>query len=58
MRSGSLERMPDIEDALNQLAGRITTEAMSAMCNQVDGESKEPKQVAREWLQREGLVSD
>ena len=58
MRSESLERMPDIEDALNQLAGKITTEAMSAMCNQVDGESKEPKQVAREWLQREGLVDN
>ena len=58
MRSESLERMPDIEDALNQLAGKITTEAMSAMCNEVDGESKEPKQVAKEWLRREGLVGD
>ncbi len=58
VRSELLEKIPDIENILNQLAGRITTEAMSAMCNQVDGESKEPKQVASEWLQREGLVSD
>jgi osmoprotectant transport system substrate-binding protein len=57
VRSELLERIPDIENVLNQLAGKITTEAMSSMCNQVDGESKEPKQVAREWLQREGLIS-
>lgn len=58
VRSELLERIPDIEGVLNQLAGKITTEAMSAMCNEVDGESKEPKQVAREWLQREGLVDN
>jgi len=58
VRSELLERTPGIGDILNQLAGKITTEAMSAMCNEVDGESKEPKQVAREWLRREGLVGD
>jgi len=58
VRSELLERTPGIGDVLNQLAGKITTEAISAMCNEVDGESKEPKQVAREWLRREGLVGD
>jgi len=58
VRSELLERTPGIGDILNQLAGKITTEAMSAMCNEVDGESKEPKQVAGEWLRREGLVGD
>ena len=46
VRADLIKKMPNIEDVLNQLAGKITTEAMSNMCNQVDGEGKEPKHVA------------
>jgi len=28
------------------------------MCNEVDGGSKDPRQVAKEWLRKEGLVGD
>ena len=51
-----LEKMPEIENILNQLSDRITTQAMSAMCNAVDGQGKEPKQMAKAWLEEEGLV--
>jgi osmoprotectant transport system permease protein len=56
MRQETLDKYPELEDILSQLAGKITDEQMTEMNYQVDFEDKEPEQVAREFLEQEGLL--
>ncbi|SMO88756.1 ABC transporter permease/substrate-binding protein [Melghirimyces algeriensis] len=56
MRKETLEKYPELEGALNQLAGRITEEEMQKMNHQVDFKDADPKQVASNYLKQEGLV--
>lgn len=46
----------DIADALNQLAGVLTTEDLAELNKQVDAERQKPEDVARQYLQGKGLL--
>jgi osmoprotectant transport system permease protein len=54
----SLERHPGLREALDALAGRISEDAMRRMNFAVDGEKKDPAQVAREFLRQARLVRE
>ncbi|HEM5321699.1 TPA: ABC transporter permease/substrate-binding protein [Streptococcus suis] len=52
----TLEQYPELEQVLGVLAGKISTEEMTQMNYAVDVEGKSVEQVAREYLEREGLL--
>ncbi|HEM5225083.1 TPA: ABC transporter permease/substrate-binding protein [Streptococcus suis] len=52
----TLEKYPELEQALGVLAGNISTEEMTRMNYAVDVEGKSAEQVAREYLEQEGLL--
>ena len=56
VRAQALEATPAIADALNKLAPVITTEEITALNWQVDGDKREYADVAREFLQAKGLI--
>lgn len=56
IRSEVLEANPGIEDVLNDLSARITNEVMQSLNYEVSGNQREPEEVAREWLQQQGLI--
>ncbi|HYY78652.1 MAG TPA: ABC transporter substrate-binding protein [Actinomycetes bacterium] len=45
-----------VTQALNALSAKITTEELTKLNAQVDVEKKDPEQVARDWLQQNGLA--
>lgn len=51
-----LEQSPELEGVLNQLAGRIDERAMAEMNRQVDVEAMAPADVARSFLEEEGII--
>jgi osmoprotectant transport system substrate-binding protein len=55
VRDGALRRWPQIEAALNALAGKITADDMRAMNEAVDGQHRDPAEVVREFRARKGL---
>ncbi|MEG3252431.1 ABC transporter permease/substrate-binding protein [Streptococcus suis] len=52
----TLEKYPELEQVLGVLAGNILTEEMTQMNYAVDVEGKSAEQVAREYLEQEGLL--
>ncbi|MBY4634473.1 ABC transporter permease/substrate-binding protein [Streptococcus suis] len=52
----TLEKYPELEQVLGVLADKISTEEMTQMNYAVDVEGKLAEQVAREYLEREGLL--
>ncbi|HEL1567997.1 ABC transporter permease/substrate-binding protein [Streptococcus suis] len=52
----TLEKYPELEQVLGVLAGNISTEEMTQMNYAVDVEGKSAEQVAKEYLEREGLL--
>ncbi|WP_449457639.1 ABC transporter permease/substrate-binding protein [Streptococcus suis] len=52
----TLEKYPELEQVLGVLSGKISTEEMTRMNYAVDVEGKSAEQVAREYLEREGLL--
>ncbi|HEL1653323.1 TPA: ABC transporter permease/substrate-binding protein [Streptococcus suis] len=52
----TLEKYPELEQVLGVLAGNISTEEMIQMNYAVDVEGKSAEQVAREYLEQEGLL--
>jgi len=55
VRAEALKRWPQIQTALDALAGKITAEDMRAMNEAVDGEHRDPAEVVREFRGRKGL---
>jgi osmoprotectant transport system substrate-binding protein len=55
VRDEALRRWPQIQTALNALAGKITADDMRAMNEAVDGQHRDPAVVVREFRQRKGL---
>jgi osmoprotectant transport system substrate-binding protein len=55
VREDALKRWPQIQLALNALAGRISAEDMRAMNEAVDGEHRDPEEVVRAFRARKGL---
>ena len=56
MKAELLEKHPELEAILNKLAGKITESQMSQMNYQVGVEGKSAEQVAKEFLQEQGLL--
>jgi len=56
LREETLKKYPQLEKILGKLAGKITTEEMTNMNYAVDVEGKSAYEVAKEYLQKEGLI--
>jgi osmoprotectant transport system substrate-binding protein len=56
VRQEVLDKNPKIKDALNKLAPKLTDETMQRLNNEVDGNKKEPADVAKQFLQDQGLI--
>ena len=56
LREETLKAYPELEAILNQLSGQITDEEMREMNYDVDYKDKDPEQVARQYLEEEGLI--
>lgn len=50
------ETAPELEDILNELAGRFTNESMTDLTYEVDVNGRTPEEVALEFLAEEGLT--
>jgi osmoprotectant transport system substrate-binding protein len=55
VREDALRRWPQIQTALNALAGKISAEDMRTMNEAVDGQHRDPAEVVREFRQKKGL---
>jgi osmoprotectant transport system substrate-binding protein len=55
VREDALRRWPQMQSALDALAGRITAEDMRAMNEAVDGAHRDPAEVVREFRAKKGL---
>ena len=55
VRDAALKRWPQIQIALNALAGKVTADDMRAMNEAVDGQHRNPAEVVREFRKRKGL---
>ena len=55
VRDEALRRWPQIQVALNALAGTITADAMRTMNEEVDGQHRDPAEVVRAFRQAHGL---
>lgn len=51
-----LEEYPEIEGVLNQLAGKIDNDTMARLNYMVDGEGMDEVEVARTFLEEEGII--
>ena len=58
VRNETLEAHPELEEILNQLAGRIDDATMAELNAQVDTDNLEPADVARDFLIAEGLINE
>jgi osmoprotectant transport system permease protein len=56
MRAETAEEHPEMVDALNQLGGKVTDDQMREMNYQVSVVGRSAEEVAREYLEGEGLV--
>lgn len=56
MKEALLKKHPELEKVLNKLAGKITESQMSQLNYQVGVEGKSAEQVAKEFLQEQGLL--
>ncbi len=56
VRKEILERYPEVGEVLGRLAGQISDAEITEMNYLVDEERRDPKEVAREFLKRKGLI--
>ncbi len=57
VREQTLAEHPEVRQALTELAGNITDAEMRQLNYEVDGQKRDVKEVASEFLRRKGLVS-
>ncbi|NJO39470.1 MAG: quaternary ammonium transporter [Cyanobacteria bacterium CRU_2_1] len=56
VRQQTLDANSGLADALNALAPKLTTETMQRLNYEVDGNQREPEEVAKEFLTQEGII--
>ncbi|MDD4088660.1 MAG: glycine betaine ABC transporter substrate-binding protein [Tissierellia bacterium] len=56
VRNDVLENNPGMKDVLEEIAVLLDTETMTKLNYEVDINEREPDEVAREWLESEGLI--
>ncbi|HEV8724920.1 MAG TPA: glycine betaine ABC transporter substrate-binding protein [Candidatus Binatia bacterium] len=57
VRQSTLQKHPEVRSALQQLGGILTVDEMRKLNYAVDGEKRQPGEVAREFLRRKGILS-
>ena len=57
LRSETLDKYPELEKALGKLSGKITSKEMAEMNYEVDVKGRPAKDVARDYLIKEGLIA-
>lgn len=57
VKEETLKEHPELEDALNYLAGKLTDEKMRKLNYKVDSLKESPAKVAKEFLEEEGLLN-
>jgi osmoprotectant transport system substrate-binding protein len=55
VRTDALRRWPQIQSALDALAGKITADDMRVMNEAVDGQHRDPAEVVRDFRAKKGL---
>ena len=55
VRAEALQRWPQMQTALDALAGKITADDMRSMNEAIDGQHRDPAQVVREFRSKNGL---
>ncbi len=56
IREQTLQQHPEVSRALEGLAGKISDEEMQRLNYAVDGQHRDAKEVAREFLRKQGLI--
>jgi osmoprotectant transport system substrate-binding protein len=56
VRQDVLDAYPQIADTLNKLSPMITNDEIAALNWEVDGKGREYEEVAKEWMQKQGLL--
>lgn len=56
VKEETLKEHPELEEALNSLAGKLTDDKMRKLNYKVDSLKESPKKVAKEFLEEEGLL--
>jgi osmoprotectant transport system substrate-binding protein len=56
VRKSVLEKYPEVEKLLNDIADRLDTETIMKLIYLVDEQYKDVSEVTRDWLQEQGLV--
>ena len=56
-RQATLQKHPEVRSVLQQLGGILTVDEMRKLNYAVDGEKRQPGEVAREFLHRNGILS-
>ncbi|WP_251861704.1 glycine betaine ABC transporter substrate-binding protein [Clostridium sp. Marseille-Q2269] len=56
IKETTLKKYPELREVLSKLDGKITDEKMRNLNYEVDVNKKDPKQVATEFLKKEGLI--
>lgn len=57
VRQETLNKNPGIRDALNSLSSKLTNETLQRLNYEVSGKQREPAEVAKEFLTKEGLLN-
>ncbi|WP_456153631.1 glycine betaine ABC transporter substrate-binding protein, partial [Mogibacterium sp.] len=58
VRQEVLKKHPELSKSLNKLSGIITESDMQRMNYEVESEKKEPKEVAKAFLIKKGLLKN
>jgi osmoprotectant transport system permease protein len=56
VRQAILQKYPELRAVLKQLGGTLSVDEMRKLNYAVDGEKRQPRDVAREFLQRKGIL--
>ncbi|HZS21433.1 MAG TPA: glycine betaine ABC transporter substrate-binding protein [Pseudonocardiaceae bacterium] len=56
IRKEAFDRDPDIAGVLNPIAAKLTNDVMLMLNKQVSQDGKDPRDVARAWLQQQGFI--
>ncbi|KAB7706136.1 ABC transporter permease subunit [Bacillus aerolatus] len=56
LRKETMEKHPELKEALNKLAGKVTDDQMRKMNYEVNVENKQAADVAKNFLEKEGLL--
>lgn len=57
LRKETLKKHPELEKTLNKLAGKVTDDQMRKMNYEVNVNDQKPEEVARVFLEAEGLLN-